>query len=647
MRRVLMIACFVLAASRGGATVIIYRTFGQPELIGDAIIVDSPDQHRVICLNRDGTKRWEQHVADPGGFGRLDDTSILVQEGRSIFRVEIATGRKTRIGRMPAGEGLFVDDRHHMAYSISTNFEKKLFVFRDPVTFAPLWRDDRVESVVEALPDRLFVVTAERHYSDEGFTIGDAALRALDRKTGHELWSVTLNDQQAMSVNLAIVGRRAIVADESYDVHLRVIDIDTGRVEHEADSATIGSKGVFHLQTAGDRVLALETMRDEKGTDRLTTLAVPSLQREDELPLPARENLFFFIDGDVLVTSGIYSVAAFDLSTKSKLWEIDHQLLIARPEGGVLYASYSDRERNRAVLERVDLRSGKETSIYEEPLPPEPPPARESRRAKARAEKRAKQKRREEEKRRIPAGDEICMRYDESGMLDIREYLHLRRDGTAEYIDANVHFPPRRMSGRWRRLSPDVYAISGMPLVRDIKAGRMEVSVGIKPNVELLAELRDRVDVFLQQRPSQQSFSEQELMSIRAIGAGCPEEDPGYCQGDGQHSIGVFAKPVWPQENVKREEVAALIPAITNYLAAGDRDVLRFRIESYRSYRYADWLDPHGIWPVDRDMMQNEIDAALDTHGQPAGFRLSTCTELTAAIAKLGPITEIHDHGAP
>lgn len=361
MRRVLLIVCFVLVAARGGATVIIYRTFGTPGVIGDSIVVASPDEKRIICLGKDGRKRWVQSVS--GGFGQFDDTSVYVQEGRAVSRIAIATGKKTRIARMPPGEVLFVENRRHIAYSISTDFAKKLFIFRDPMTFAPLWRDDRVESVVEALPDRVFVVTAERHYTDEGYTVGNAALRALDRKTGHELWSLTLNDHQAMSVKVAIVGRHAIVADETYNVRLHVIDIDTGRVEHDADSTAIGSKGVFDLEPAGDRVLALETMRDEKAPDRLTTLAVPSLQREEELPLPAHENLFFFSSGDVLVTSGIYSVAAFDLTTKSKLWEIEHQLLISRPEGGVLYASYSDPERKRAVLERVDLRSGRDLDL--------------------------------------------------------------------------------------------------------------------------------------------------------------------------------------------------------------------------------------------------------------------------------------------
>src|SRR5262249_15641023 len=154
--------------------------------------------------------------------------------------------------------------------------------------------------------------------------------------------------------------------------------------------------------------------------------------------------------------SGIYSVAAFDFANGTKLWEIDHQLLIGRPNHGVLYASRSVGDE--AVLERVDLATGSESPIYKEQLPAELTMAARQReqekwealhqRSEAAKERRLTQEREAAEKtEREHARKEICLRFDNSGMLDVREYWILHPGGEAEYIDAGRNFSLFRTKG--------------------------------------------------------------------------------------------------------------------------------------------------------------------------------------------------------
>ena len=622
------------------ANVIIFRTFSDPIVLKNAIVIETPDTKRILSVTPEGRVLWRLSARTVTTFGELSENEIYLQRRGRVFAADVTTGKERQLGAIARNELIAFDSQLNLAYSVSARFDQKQFVVRDPVTLQALWSDDRVEQVIAATESALIVLTAVRTYDKEGYRAKDAAARALARSDGHELWSVKLSDERAYGIRAQMVERWFVCLDgDYYTGRLLVLDPGTGRsvAEKKVD-------GLLDLESAGPG--QLQVLIGEKPEDRIATLTLPELSEVASMPVPARENLFFHRDGPFIVTSGIYSIAAFNSDDGKKLWEQNRQLLIAHPRAGVMYASYSDREQHRAVLERIDLASGRSTELYFEPLPPERKESaihrwrrmRAEERA-ARAEARAETERRQLEERIRPTiGRDLCLRFDDTPLAGHAEYFHLFPDGRAEYVDANSNFRPLRMKGRWWK-EDDGYEISEMPLVADISTDSIKVDVGVLANVELLSELEDVIDAFLKNHPSA-SVLKRDVNSLTVQAPPCPEEARSYCDAAGNRRISLAASG--DQVSVPREELERIRRKINTYVVEGRQDRLRFQLKSYRSYYYAVWLAGHNLWrpPLTPEI---EIDAALESRSgiEPWGFRVAPCTEVMAKIGKLRNIIDI------
>ena len=622
----------------------IFPTFSEPLVAGYSLLVASPDSQRLVCLDRAGKVRWTKSFHKLLSFGQFDDRNFYAQDGRRVFRVATETGKQSLIITLPSYEAVTIDRESEVAWSSSAAFGPRRFVLRDRRTFRPLWRDDRVESVTAADGRRLYVLTTKRHTGDGGrsFTVSDAMIRALDLVSGREIWSHRLHDDQSFQTRSALVGRYLVIADGLMPTNLTVLDAASGAVARDVESTDLGSRGVFEVEAQGSsEALLLEAMRQD-GPDRLTTVSIPDLRAKSSIPLPADENLVFFRDGDVIVTSGMNGAAAFDLRNGAKLWEIGHQLLLGHPQNGVLYASRSDRANDLAVLETIDLRTGEELTIYTEPLPSSMTAAARKR-DRERWEKQFAERKavhsRNEEKRRPPIGNDVCLRFDRSGMLDVREYWILDRTGKAEYFDADNEYGALRAFGRWSRGADGSYAIRGTPLVPDVQTEALTVTLGVKPNLALLPDLRDVIEGFVQTHAGKPATPD-ELEKLEVRAPGCPREAQPYCTVAGERILHVTSRRLIDHQPVSIEDLEKLIHAIDRYRdAIADADVIRFRLRSYRSYTFAEWIDPHSYWQSEQQSVEYEIDSAIDFAGhgdaksrEPALFRLAPCTDVAAAL---------------
>lgn len=636
-------AIVVAIATVATADVYIYPTFSEPAIAGDFLLVLSPDEARLICVDASGTVRWTKRPKHLMAFNDFGPNAFVIQDEQRVLRVDAVSGAERLIGTMSPDERVMIDDQIGLAYGYAPTPHG--FSLRDQKTLALLWRDDRVESVVDADEERVYAVTVVRHEKERGtYTMSDSTLRALDRKTGRQIWSHRLDDSGTPSVRVAVIDRWLAVADDVFQSpKLKLFDRATGELVRVVEGSARGTGGFFHVDASpAGELLVLEAMRDNDAPDLLTTFTVPEMTVVKSIPLPAKENLFFYVDDDVVVTSGIYSAAGFRMSDGSKLWEIKHQLLMRRPHDGVAYASRN--ENDTAILERIDVATGKETTIYQEPLPTRLTRASLERDAEERmkaAKEAESTKHAEEEKQRLRIGDEVCLRLDGSGVADAREYWMLRRDGTAEYVDADVNFPPVRTLGRWRK-NGDTYEIRGTYLVRGIDTGALSAGIGVRANLPLLRDLRDVLEAFLFTH-KEASFSQEDVEHLEVRAPGCPLEAQSWCTGDGERIVGVRPAFSIDEKRVTIEALVALLHAMDAYLDdLSDSDLLRFRLRGYRSYWTAEWLDPHSYWHInDAESVQRIIDTLLDLHGdqQPTAFRVAPCREVADEVAKLRPLT--------
>ncbi len=649
MRRVIVSLCLLVNAASAVADVDIAPTFGDPAVAGRFILFPSPDAKRVICIDDSGVVRWHRRVAHLNSYGEVDDRTFFVQDGSAVAYVNGATGAQRTVAKLPKGESIVIDPRRRLAWTVNGDPSVRKFVMRDPVTLERRWSDNRIESVCEADEQRVFVVTAERHPEKNAFSISNATLLALDRRTGRELWTHKLNDAQALEIRGAVTGRYLAIIDGLMPSNLVLLDRESGQVAHSRFSSVTDADGFFYVSATHEgELLVLETMRHDR-IDRLTTLSVPELTPVKSVPLDAKENLFFFVDGGVVVTSGIYSVAAFDLATGRRLWQIEHQRLIHRPLNGAMIAALN--KQDRAIVERIDVPSGNERDLYAEALPADLTEAaleRKAEEANRKAEEREAKEHEHESTQRIPIGDEICLRFDDSGMLDVAEYWLLHRDGVAEYIDADKNFPPFRALGHWRK-DGDTYEVFGTPLVRDVVVpDRLSVGVGVKANIDLLPDLRDAVDAYVFEHRNQPTFTREELQVLTIRRPGCPPEAQSWCSADGQERV-LSVEPAYsyPEKPVDIESLDRLARAIDAYVRdLSNVDHIRFRLRGYRSYTYAEWLDPHSYWSIGTaESAQHEIDGAIawressktgaPSHDEPALFRLCQCDPLKTELARL------------
>src|SRR5260221_8701038 len=368
--RVFFAALTLLLALSLQADVYYDRTFGYPAWTGGYLIFDSPNHDRVICTTTEGRKVWKRKAGDLRGLWIGEEGIVYLQDGRNVFRVEAATGSAKWIAQTERHAFAVVDSETHAAWSFDGD-RNDHFTWLDPKTLRPLWRNNAVEHVIEVLADRVLVSTARRQDDNDkrSFQWRDLAVRALDRTTGRELWTLPMDGE--CPVEHAVLAGKYLVLDGCVRDFLLVVDTESGVVVKRRDAKLLSPTKV-----GADTIVVIEY--NVEG-DHLVTLRVPDLTEVDRMPATAQENLILHIDGRFALTQGIYSIAAFDLDSKKKLWEIKHQMFPTPPSGGRMYANLADADM--AVLQRVDLAPGVQTRLYRGPIPPPPAPSSEDKRA--------------------------------------------------------------------------------------------------------------------------------------------------------------------------------------------------------------------------------------------------------------------------
>jgi hypothetical protein len=624
------------------ATVRIFPTFSEPMVLSDTLVFASPNSDRLIATDLQGRKLWERRLGKHDSYDRYDSEQILLQRGTRVSLLNVRSLGERRLGRVAGKQRVWIDPEERLVVSESSDFSKPRFAVHDFASLQILWSRSDIQSLEAMTSDTLFVVVTKRHYERGGgsYSVSDGTLVALDRRTGAERWRLKLHDENGW-VRARICDSRLVRIDGLSPSLLRMVDPRTGTSLFRELSSDSFTSHFNDLACEEDHVLLLESHGGSG--DVLRTVRLDDLSTLDALPVPAKENIFFHRIGDVVLTSGIYSIAAFDRASREKKWEIKDQRLLGSPIGPSVYASYNDDARNRAVLERIDLATGEEHELYAEPLPPPSQPTRNQLRARERYEREeAKEKertRKREAALRPKIGAELCLRYDQSGMADIKEYLRLRRDGSAEYIDADVNFPPLRMRGTWTRAG-DVYSLTIPPLVRDLHVDDLHVLVGIEANVALLPDLRDAINGYLQTHLDETSFSPDVLSLLRVWAPGCGREALSYC--DAQGGRGVEPATYSFDQGVSRDALEKLTLEIDRYLASDFRTI-RFTLKTYRAYVFANFLDPHSIWDGEfsEALIDNDIAVAKHHPGhEPSLFRAMPCAEYGAVISRVGKIEE-------
>lgn len=429
------------------ANVCFVRTFGYPLTAGRYLLVANANRDRIVCLTTEGTKVWERRVGHLLALDERDERSFLMQDGRNVYSVDAPSGALRNVGRVPRHEAVTSWPERRATWSFREPLSDH-FAWLDPDTYRVLWRNHAVEHVLEVLPDRVIVSTASRVYEENGaFQWRDLAVCALDRETGRELWRVALPDSFPVEHAVSVGGVLIIGTGEPGHDSLLALDPAFGRIVKRLDG---DYRSAARLDD--EHIVAI---RSVDGHDSLATLHVPDFVTADEMPAPAQENLILHLDGHVAVTQGIYSIAAFDLASKAKLWEIRHQMFPTPPSGGSMFAALA--RDDMAVLQRVDVGTGAEQTLYREPIPPVPASElRAEARARAALERSKRRKRAAEVRRRPRLGSEICLAFDHGMVTNIAQYLHLRASGEARYTNlGDSDSPPVSALGRWRRTGRD------------------------------------------------------------------------------------------------------------------------------------------------------------------------------------------------
>jgi outer membrane protein assembly factor BamB len=359
-------AGFMLWSCTATATSIVYPHFSDIEVFGDRFIALSPDHKTLRALTFEGRELWRRSFADPF-IMRLDDAHLQVQEGNAVLRVRAADGAAEVLFQSPEHQILRADRTNGLLYLTDRRFEVNAFQLLDNEPSRPLWKRDDVESVLEVMPERLVAITVKRTYDADGksFTRSDAAVTALDRKTGDSLWRVALKDDQAAVVKAASVAACLVVTDGAPGGGLLCIDRSSGRVigrrANPPESDFFDYADVVHY---GDGIAFLERGSDA-GEAFLRFASVPSFDVKESIRLLDGEMFNVWLHGDFVLTQGLYSAACFDRRTGRRRWERgqvgDWEIL----KDQILLSDY-DRRRRRARLVLLDIASGKERVLLSE-----------------------------------------------------------------------------------------------------------------------------------------------------------------------------------------------------------------------------------------------------------------------------------------
>lgn len=372
MRR--WIACLTAAAavflwSRPSAsTVRIDPHFQNLSVMGDRILLTSVDGRRLVCLSSDGKKLWERQFQQRIVVGEYDKESLYVQDGTALLKVSLSAGILSPLGTLPAHQLLGWLPSEGLATSIDDRFEVRSFRMLDPKSLALIWKTDDLESVVDIVQDTLVGVRAKRSYEKggQGYSLSNATLVGLDRRSGALRWKVPLLNDQASSVSTARAGSLLVVIDDPFSGgRLFCLDPRDGRILSSlAGGDDSSGRNFLEVAVDGSEVVYLDS--GEESSDVVLHFAtVPDLKDTRTLKLVAKEILRFWLQGDFVLTAGIYDTASFDRKTGERYWEKGALGEWVR-FGDRMLATDSTEEGKRARLITIGLRDGAVRELYSE-----------------------------------------------------------------------------------------------------------------------------------------------------------------------------------------------------------------------------------------------------------------------------------------
>jgi hypothetical protein len=370
-RWILIAAAALLVCARpSGSTVRIDPHFQNLRVIADRILLTSVDGRRLVGLDRDGKKVWERQFGHRVVVGEYDEESLHVQDGTALVRVSVAAGTVSPLGTLPAHQLLGWLPSEGLATSVDDRFEVRSFRMLDPKSLAPIWKTDDLESVLDIVQDTLVGVRAKRRYEKggHGYSLSNASLVGLDRRRGALRWKVPLRNEQASSVRAARAGSLLVVIDDPFSGgRLLCLDPRDGRILSSLAGGDDSSGREFlDVSADGPEVVYLES-GDAASDAVLHFASVPHLKDTRTLKLVAKEILRFWLQGDYVLTAGIYDTASFDRKTGERYWEKGALGEWVRFGDGLL-ATDSTEEGKRARLITIGLRDGVVRELYSEPV---------------------------------------------------------------------------------------------------------------------------------------------------------------------------------------------------------------------------------------------------------------------------------------
>jgi len=368
------IACLTAAAAvffwsrPSGSTVRIDPHFQNLSVIGDRILLTSVDGRRLVCLGSDGKKLWERQFRHRIVVGEYDKKSLYVQDGASLLQVSLSAGALSPLGTLPAHQLLGWIPSEGLATSVDDRFDFRSFRMLDPKSLALIWKTDNLESVVDIVQDTLVGVRAKRSYEKggQGYSLSNATLVGLDRRSGALRWKVPLLNDQASSVRAARAGSLLVVIDDPFSGgRLLCLDPRDGRILSSLAAGDDSSGRTFlEVSMDGSEVAYLES-GDATSDAVLHFATLPDLKDTRTLKLVAKEILRFWLQGDFVLTSGIYDTACFDRKTGERYWE-KGALGQWVGFGDRMLATDSTEEGKRARLITIGLRDGAVRELYSE-----------------------------------------------------------------------------------------------------------------------------------------------------------------------------------------------------------------------------------------------------------------------------------------
>ena len=361
---------FLLLVAPAGSTVRVDPHFQNLDVIGDRILLTSVDGRRLVCLSTDGKKVWERLFRQRIVLGAYDKDSLYVQDGAALHQVNLSAGALSPLGTLPAHQRVGWLPSEGLATSVDDRFDVRSFRMLDPKSLALIWETDSLESVVDIIQDTVVGVRAKRSYEKgEGYTLSNATLVGLNRRNGALRWEIPLLNHQASSVRAVRAGSLLVVIDDPFTGgRLFCVDPGDGKILSSLAGGDDWSTGRNFLDVSidGSEVVYLDS--GHASSDAVLHFAtLPDLKDTRTLRLVSKEILRFWLQGDFVLTAGIYDTACFDRKTGARYWEkgaIGQWVRL----GDSMLATDSVDEGKRARVITIALRDGAVHELYSEPV---------------------------------------------------------------------------------------------------------------------------------------------------------------------------------------------------------------------------------------------------------------------------------------